>query len=273
MQKVKFSAVVCAVTLLGLSMFSCNNENEYDYTNQTSQQVMYKQSTIPANEKNVYDSAGVIHNKVINEVMNDLRDKYGTVNKLNRIDVYEVLGTRLVNDGFFSSMEKFRTEVPISTLNEILNDTTNFYEKAIARLNVSLEAKEFVVRLFSTLEKYSEETDDYSIYRREIINIENDIIASQSLKTSEKEKLLKAMSIARYSLYYWFNFETSTLKAKRPIWKYLVVGGADILGGVIGSTATGISASALAVTIVDWNEKPEVENPKPEVPDSTTNKQ
>lgn len=268
MNLIKNKKIVLCLSILAsfLLMFNaCNNENEYD--DSVSYQTSYKHDVLPANLENVYDNTGVIHNINLNDIMKDIKEKYGTVNNVGRENIYNITADRLVENGFFNSKDEFIKEVPISKLNAIVDDNINFYENTIKQLNISTEAKKVLIQLFDMFKEYSEKTDDYSIYKQNIVDIEKNIMNSNTIKDIEKEQLLKAMSTARYSLYYWMNFENTILKFNKPIWKYIVVAAVDLLGMIEGP-ATGISASALATTVVDWNEKTP-DTPQPPAPDTT----
>lgn len=268
MNSIKNKKIILCLSILAsflLIFNACNNENEYD--DSVSYQTTYKQDVLPANLENVYDNTGVIHNSNLNDIMKDIKEKYGTVNNVGRENIYNITADRLVENGFFNSKGEFMKEIPISKLNAIVDDNVNFYENIIEQLNISAEAKKILIQLFAMFKEYSEKTNDYSIYKQNIVDIEKSVMNSNSIEDIEKEQLLKAMSTARYSLYYWMNFENTILKFKRPIWKYIAVAAADLLGTLEGP-AVGISASALATTIVDWNEKTP-DTPQPPVSDTT----
>lgn len=135
-------------------------------------------------------------------------------------------------------------------------------------MGISEDVANQIAAMFNAFEIKAETSDSYADFKKIVTDMETSITSSNTLNRNDKITLLKATSIARYSLYYWFSFEDLMFKSKRPVWKYITVACADILGGVLtGNVGTAISASAFATTVIDWNEKPE--NPKPEVPDST----
>jgi|GEM_PF-5907246 len=257
MKKSSFFFVLCTLVLSGLFMLSCNDVIEYGEISQTTQHT-HKQGESPVYSANMYDNFGAGHNENVDSIMNNLLLRYGHINNISREEVYGVVGSTLVKNGLFSSLEEFTTSIPISKLDEILNDANSFYTRYIDNLSNSSEMKVYIHDLFDMLKKYSNSIAEYSILKNEIIEIENRIMSSGDIKETEREQLLKMMSTARYSLYYWYNFENTTLlKSGRPWWKYLVVAGADILGGAGGGMGTAVSASALATTLVDWDEKTE----------------
>lgn len=252
------------VIMFGLC--SCSNDEEnYDNFN-GSVHYSSKSQITPANPRNVYDHAGKDHNNLLDKIIVKIRKDYGSVNKPSDAQVYDIIGNVLVAEGLFVNVSNFKSEIPISMLNNILKDTAGLYPKIISSLNISGTSKALIGEMFGDLYLLVGTSDEYIDYKSVIMEKEEEII-NTNIAPSEKEKLLIATSIARYSLYYWFNFENSS--KSRPIWKYLVVAGADILGGCLSGVGTGVAASGLAVTIVDWNEKPQ--EPEPPVQDSTTN--
>jgi hypothetical protein len=94
-----------------------------------------------------------------------------------------------------------------------------------------------------------------------ILNFENGIINNKELLESDVIFLLKSASVARHSIvlwedYYAKNTTTVTAKAEGPRWiRWLVVGAADVAGGMAGggafSVGTASIASTAAIEVVD----------------------
>ena len=115
----------------------------------------------------------------------------------------------------------------------------------------------------------TEEDLTYNILKKKIIDYEDKIIKS-SLNQADIDEILKVTSVARHSFYFWNKelgqTQENSILGKRPFWKWLVVGFADVAGAAAGATAgslTGVlavaggvagaaGASSGASSLVDW---------------------
>ena len=87
---------------------------------------------------------------------------------------------------------------------------------------------------------------DYKTIYNKIIAFEQKIMEDKSISIKEKEILLESMSIARHSMYFWYNYYNNptgaTYQAKKKWWHWLIIGLADVAGGVLGSSSGGLGA-------------------------------
>lgn len=266
MKRKRILTIGMAIVMFGLSLLSCNDDKD-QVRNDTYivSQTLGKNTTIPANSTNVFDSVGAMHNTEVDKIMTELLSRYGTVNNLEASTVYEVIGSRLVSEGFYSSFSSFEREVPISFLNSIASDTANLYSNIIRTANLSNNTKSYLNRLFSTLEDKAQTTDNYLVFKNSIMEIERDIIGTNTLSTSEKNCLLKTTSIARYSIYYWFYFENELpTKNKISIWDRIAVAGADIAAfAVTENLGVAVAVSSFVKSMIEWDKsgKPNPQQP------------
>ena len=263
-KRMKLFATIAIASFVFFGIFSCSeDENNGEEVN-----VITKSSATPENNDNPYDYIGALHNEKVHKIMNEALLKYFTINTITKSEMYQITRDVLVKDSLFSSEEAFLREVPQALLEDILSDAQNLCINKISNMGISEDVANQIAAMFNAFEIKAETSDSYADFKKIVTDMETSITSSNTLNRNDKITLLKATSIARYSLYYWFSFEDLMFKSKRPVWKYITVACADILGGVLtGNVGTAISASAFATTVIDWNEKPE--NPKPEVPDST----
>ncbi|MFV0501107.1 MAG: hypothetical protein ACK5MH_05905 [Bacteroidales bacterium] len=259
--------VVLIATLSASFFFSCSDKEDDNYNSSVERVHLSKSTSNPYYGYNPYDYVGYQHNVVLEKIKQKLIETYGTTN-VEKETLYAVSIEELVEEGFYKNEMEAQLAIPFEFIDSIVEDRDNLYINSINNSNLSLEAKELINNLFSDILELSETTEGYTEYRDVIINVENNIMSS-TLAENEKQVLLKSTSIARYSIYYWLRYYYIEANAKRPFWKYLAVGLADVAGGFAGgNVGTAISASALATTLVDWNKKPDT----PPVQDTVTSK-
>lgn len=155
------------------------------------------QSLLPANPENPYDSAGIIHNRLLAAAQ-----RY-------------VLGT---GDTSLSSVREYMAGLlpQKHDAGPGLPDriATAFPYKVLARAGripelsgLSAPAKRYAGRLFTIL------TDDsglnYSRIKAGVMDIESAVLADPSLKHTEREALLQTAAIARYSAHHWLTWAGS----------------------------------------------------------------
>ncbi|MEM9822917.1 MAG: hypothetical protein AAF985_17690, partial [Bacteroidota bacterium] len=103
-----------------------------------------------------------------------------------------------------------------------------------------------------------------------IIDFESSILSAKIWSSEDRERLLSATSIGRYSLYFWYHQEKTVGKGKgkvkggnaekRPWWNWLVIGVADVGGGIVGAgsgPAGAIGAGAAASNLANNLTKPD----------------
>ena len=75
--------------------------------------------------------------------------------------------------------------------------------------------------------------------------LEAEAIERLDPKTKNGATVLSGLSIGRHSLRYWTKYG-STTDRRRPWWQWVIVGVADVAGGVIGSGAASIGTASAA---------------------------
>lgn len=207
----------------------------------------------PANPLNPWDSVGIYHNQAMNYVKQQSEGVDKTLSNY--------LG--FANDYVISLFDRRDTNLPsklftASAVESLLSDTTDFYERMINRSSFSRNGKSYLNELISYLKDTSNDNStEYCQLKERVMQVENEIQADEYLGSDEKDKLLMITSVARYSLFHWNNEyqgrlsggETGTEK-KRKWWQWLIIGIADVAGGIVGATVgspTGVGAVAGAV--------------------------
>lgn len=241
---------VISVVSLVLAMFIGVNVNaqvpDIDWTdngNSTVQQY--------SNSNNPYDYAGKQHNQIVSEFLT----KYGneklsieeTIKLTNKIcDEHDLQGERLT----------------LKQFNYGMSDIKNNFRGTVEKSNLSSNGKK---ELQTLLDYMVVNGFKGSVNKEEVIgyikDFENGILKNRELKENDKVTLLQLSSVGRYSVGMWHNSYNTTMSEKRtPGWlRWLIVGAADVAGGVAGggafSVATGAAASTTANTLVSEVDK------------------
>lgn len=113
---------------------------------------------------------------------------------------------------------------------------------------LSENLKNSFITLYETLKQCSSLKE----IQNKILILENNFLASDSLSETEKENILHACSIAKYSSAHWVSKGVINPSSKNDNWAVL---GCDIVGGIMGfmggfsfgSWGAGVGMSALAV--------------------------
>lgn len=111
-----------------------------------------------------------------------------------------------------------------------------------------------------------EDKSEYNEVYDFIINLEDKIIEDKKINDKDLKILLGGTSIGRYSCFFWneieFNNTINKNSDKRPFWNWLVIGAADVIGGIAGGTvnfasaiSTGGGASNVANTLTNPKNK------------------
>lgn len=247
------------------SIFSCSNTDESSLNDTQSKNVNYalKEIDSPNNKQNKWDICGIMHNNILRAVVDNKK------NLEKNADAYIDYSLNQ-----FHSMYDPNYSISTMTTQEIrivMSDSTNYYVNVIENnINytpvVKANLNEFFVIIRNSL---TEEDLTYNILKKKIIDYEDKIIKS-SLNQADIDEILKVTSVARHSFYFWNKelgqTQENSILGKRPFWKWLVVGFADVAGAAAGATAgslTGVlavaggvagaaGASSGASSLVDW---------------------
>lgn len=264
----KILKVAAFVSLLGFFTVACSKDdisNSEDTELKNVKNYAVSSYVDPYNSANVWDSIGVKHN----EILSDLK-----ANRANLSSTDDYIGYSLYR--FHERYDPYYTITTLtnSEIRDVLTDSTYQYMNGIAaNTYYSEDVKNNILEFYHLLENISDEEDiSYGDLKNYITNFEEYIIES-SLDSSDKDEVLKITSLARHSFYFWYielgDVKTTTTifaSRRKPIWKWIVVGVADIAGGVAGATigsptgigaiggglAGGVGASAGAASLVDW---------------------
>lgn len=206
----------------------------------------------PANNDNPYDYAGRLHNDILSDILAEY--KKSDININNVCDIVESktkTNRELIDLG--------ATNVDCDLLSQGIEDYTNQFSNLIetSKLSSSGKLKARIIINFMFDSAFSDKEISYQKLYNFYVSLENDIMNNNNLNDFDKKSLLEGCSIARYSTHYWKNNNESAKSSdpKRGFWGWLAIGAADVGGGLLAGISTGISASSLAHTLTDPDEK------------------
>jgi hypothetical protein len=204
----------------------------------------------PGNSENPLDSMGIYHNLALDYV------EQQSLGQPKSIALYVGYSNQYMSNTFGSRVADLNTKLPsTSSIETLLADSSSFYfnkiDQSVYGLNVRNRLKTVINSLTDTAGYASM---DYCTIKDLIVQHESNVIRDPSLTLEEKQQILSNTSVARYSLYHWYNKYNSKLDGgetisgkKRKWWQWLVIGIADVAGAVVGATAgspTGVGAVA-----------------------------
>ncbi|MDR2836809.1 MAG: hypothetical protein LBV69_11595 [Bacteroidales bacterium] len=202
-------------------------------------------SNSPYNHKNYYDSLGQIHNLLLEECRIYTLEKIEK-NPPEKIDLMWCVdvSTYILRQNHYELKENAFYEIA----KHIIEDANNWFENYINKVELLSENKKILIELIQNLKKLSdEEIVYYYKYKETILKYEEIFLNKFSLKDKELIVLLSAMSILRHSLFYWFyniNEEEET-KAKKGVWRKVVMGLCDAAGAIGGGIAGAVAGTAV----------------------------
>jgi hypothetical protein len=181
----------------------------------------------PANSRNTVDYAGVIHNEVLTEFIHQNTTPNMSINEVLK----KVQPLVLKNKNYIKRFGSEYTGLTYEQVVENMPDIANNFSTMVNNTRYSSEAKEYLNELLNSLDGATEFARVYE----STVALEDRVLASR-LSASEKEVVLGASSIARYSSYLWLvenprpTFSNS-LSARTRWWSIV----ADVAGGILGS--------------------------------------
>ena len=230
-----FAVAIAAIMTIGsVTLVSCDKEES---TKQIAGMSNIKNNPL-SNTNNPYDSIGLMHNNAMSDLI-------------------------FISDGLPSSMqeaiasaEKYLYEKGFDTIgdyalvSEIIDGAKSNYFTFVSSQNLSsasIDAVNAMMYDIATM-SLSGNYNGYESYRKYLMNVESRIIASKEIPSYEKDELLTAAAVYRYSLYYWYNtFEN----AKLPLWgKIAIIAGADVVGGLVAGGQGAIAASWASAAVL-----------------------
>lgn len=198
--------------------------------------------------KNKYDYIGVAHNEILTEYYKD-----SEINKnLTMQEAMDKIIMLSYNNNIVKSINgttKLKYEWATARNYEIVaSDYANNFSNIINKTSLGQVAKELILELFKKAE--SGDFNNLENFYREINSLEDKIMQSR-LKEFEEVILLGSCSVARHSAFLAFGKSgltySSENKAKKgDPWRVV----ADIVGGAIGGTASGLGSTLTGGALV-----------------------
>lgn len=189
-----------------------------------------------ANPLNPYDDAGRAHNKGLSFVLTHIRS-------IDRSKVDEVLKvtSQYATDSLKSSLPTDAT----TAVKELIADDKNQYENEISHSKLSETGKQYahvLVKIFA-----GDRGRSFEQLKSTIVALESNVLADKALSTADRQSLLSASSVARYSLYYWMH------STAQPAQFNIFIAAHDVVGTLMFGFSFGTFASAAARAVVTQN--------------------
>ena len=251
--------------VLFLLLLSCSKENSetihlkekgLDVVARIVDHQVYEKYQDALNFQNSKDFAGIIHNDILDELINEGKDKTVPRTEDEKINqTIEEVSIKL-SEKYSDKGIDLGKKPSVDEIKFIVGDAKNFYSNVIEKSTIlnSLETQIVTKDFFSSMaELSSRENLNYNIVKSKIENFEKGIMENAKLSSKEKDHILKATSIARNSFYYWED-KTVLWEPKSPEttasgkggkwWKWILVTCADVAGYIAeGSIQSAITAS------------------------------
>jgi len=148
----------------------------------------------PSNPKNPEDAFGKRHN----EGLDYIKQRASTDNAAPTLE--NVL--RYANE-YATELGETPSD-DLGDMETTFADSENFYKNTIANSAYSPKTKGYMYKLMDIFSKTSAQTSiDEANVNKQIVDLEAEVMANKSLTKTESTTLLRAFSVARYSLHYW----------------------------------------------------------------------
>lgn len=224
---------------VSVGIVSCSKKNKInDATTQPIEHVLAEENASPDNPLNPYDFVGKEHNRLLAMVKQCIED--GGENSIRGRNLFLMKHTNT-----HTSVEDLDKAVY-----QVIADTASRYLGNLSRLSISGDAKTAIVRIYRQV-KTIKDNGEFSTFKSQLVKMEDGFLKSPGFSESEKQLLLSAASVARYSAYYWLNDEELNASDNGPtasrsfFWKLI---------RAVGATMTDITS--LVETIVTDNDLP-----------------
>lgn len=190
---------------------------------------LYNIETVIHNPNNIYESFGILHNygcDMITKKMKGINLKTDFSKEVLCNELYE-FSREIDLEMPEGSLETIPFEKPFEE-SDILSETS--LNSLVTDGFLNNKEKDIIVKLRTV----AEQSISLKEFQNNVISIENDVLADNSLTQDEKERFLSTCAISRYSAAYW---ESQNLSSNKKGWlAFLFVGISDAMGGVIGSS-------------------------------------
>jgi hypothetical protein len=216
------------------------------------------------NSSNPFDSVGQIHNEALDYAITEAGG-YNILLSDSLLYAKLVFGYYSTRYGSHAAGQ-FASYFPITLFQDLADNVRN--GAPLQGISLSQDVEDKLNDLFDVLEDTTRsDYDDYSSIKSIIVNWESDI-NSMSISANEKMYLFVAGSIARFSFLFWHKFYMTfeydqcgtTSKKKLRWWQWIIVGFADVVGGVAagGWGPVGVVAGAATASGVTYISQPEL---------------
>ncbi len=251
----------------GLLIFSCSEDNNNPEDNSNNPEAVNQLNTISnsarkavnycsliADSKNPYNYVGKIHNEILNEFVLNYSGKRLSVDEI--VSAVEAIANKNVN---FLNIKDEESPVDPSDILKGIDDFGNNFHNIINDLKLSEQAKKELKVIADYLfdSAYSEREPSFDSVQKDLLQFEKDALENRDYNKLERKTILSAISTAKYSTCYWYNYYGSVRvrdnsnARKRKWWQWVIVAAADVGGTMVGTVATGVTASATAYTYTD----------------------
>lgn len=270
----KLLTLSVAVTLL-FSINACQEDQEAKVSKNeiTTFAVTNKFGVSADFALNPYDNAGKVHNEILQKVVEKWDENLTTDDYIN-----------ISRDEFFKLYPNENPAVFLSNvkIKSILDDSDNNYATILNNPNLNPVVRNQMSSFIKLLIDFEATgNNDYADLKEKIVYFETSIINNTSINDKDKAAILYVTSIGRHSAYFWNTiyldalangYTPFSIMGKKPWWKWVAVGLADVAGGISGGAAAGavsggvvliggaiagaVGASAGASSLVDWISPP-----------------
>ncbi len=202
------------------------------------------------NNENPYDANGYYHNVSLDYIFGHIStdSSHGNVyaKSLNYLGVQ-------FGSNFQDSVGHLTTAEDSEPWFDVVDDLTRSdFQNAISNLSATAGAKVALNTLLDILTDTNDShyTDDYDGLKSRLVNWES-AVSSSALSSSDKERLLRGGSVARYSTLYWNNYDSIYVEGNTDKVRFLrwlgwaLVGAADGIGFFIGNSGCGPACGLL----------------------------
>jgi hypothetical protein len=210
----KLNAKTTLFLIIVFTVFSCKKDVKNTPTNNSPSPVnaYYMSSfpsylTDPSNSSNPYDSFGDLHNRGLHYVLNHMT----VLNSENMLLHIQDFARTEFNDNsinFIDTIIKFNNDSIKFSWQDNYNPSFNVVEAAMERGLISDTCYNYYNN-FLTISSHLTNTDKLTTVINECIDLETEI-QSATITDTEKELLLRAASVLRYSAAYWTSIAAST---------------------------------------------------------------
>ncbi len=189
-----------------------------------------------ANPLNPYDSMGYWHNEIVAYIQG-YRQETDTPNVIT--------STQCVLRFY---KERKGEDIPISffeTVTQTVDKSRKDMDGLITSCPYDEPVKEALRALMQLLKQLSDSDSDYNTIKAAIMDFEQHIMQNSQIAEAGKATILKATSVARYSIYYWINYNKPPQSGAAMKWKNIVKWIAAVtsdIGGAIYSHDIGYAA-------------------------------